>query len=53
MGTFCTEVLIANPQVPDRRETYKLLVDTGSAYTWVAQASSKSSGSSRRYLGKS
>ena len=36
MGTFFVEVLLASPQQPDRREPLKLLVDTGSTYTWVS-----------------
>ena len=36
MGTFFVEVSLASPQQPDRRETVKLLVDTGSNYTWVS-----------------
>ena len=36
MGTFFTEVQLASPARPDRRETVKLLVDSGSMYTWVS-----------------
>ena len=36
MGTFFAEVSLASPQQPDRREPLKLLVDTGSTYTWVS-----------------
>jgi predicted aspartyl protease len=36
MGTFFTEVQLAPPARPDRRETVKLLVDSGSMYTWVS-----------------
>ncbi len=38
MGTFFVEVLLAPPQEPERREPLKLLVDTGSTYTWVSGA---------------
>lgn len=38
MGTFFVEVLLAPPQQPERREPHKLLVDTGSTYTWVSAA---------------
>jgi predicted aspartyl protease len=38
MGTFFVEVGLAAPQRPDRTEPHKLLVDTGSTYTWVSQA---------------
>src|SRR5438552_18799645 len=44
MGTFFTEAQLAAPTCPDRREAVKLLVDSGSLYTWVA-------GSSLRDLG--
>ena len=36
MGTFFAEALLAAPQQPDRRAPVKLLVDSGSTYTWVA-----------------
>jgi predicted aspartyl protease len=36
MGTFFVEALLASPQEPDRREPLKLLVDTGSTYTWIS-----------------
>ena len=38
MGTFFTEVQLASPARPDRRELVKLLVDSGSIYTWVSGA---------------
>ncbi len=38
MGTFFAEVLVAAPHTPERREPVKLLVDTGSTYTWVSTA---------------
>src|SRR5712691_8802984 len=38
MGTFFAAVLLAAPQRPERREPVKLLVDSGSTYTWVAAA---------------
>ena len=38
MGTFFTEVQLAPPARPDRREMVKLLVDSGSMYTWVSAA---------------
>jgi predicted aspartyl protease len=38
MGTFFVEVLLASPHRPERREPLKLLVDTGSTYTWVSAA---------------
>lgn len=38
MGTFFTEAQLASPAQPDRRETVKLLVDSGSMYTWVSGA---------------
>ncbi len=36
MGTFFVEVLLATPREPERREPLKLLVDTGSTYTWIS-----------------
>jgi predicted aspartyl protease len=36
MGTFFTEALLAAPQRPERQEAVRLLVDSGSTYTWVA-----------------
>jgi predicted aspartyl protease len=36
MGTFFVEVSIAPSQQPERREPLKLLVDTGSTYTWIS-----------------
>ena len=36
MGTFFVEALLAAPERPERREPVKLLVDSGSTYTWVA-----------------
>lgn len=36
MGTFFVEVLLAPPREQERREPLKLLVDTGSTYTWVS-----------------
>jgi len=36
MGTFFAEVQLASPPRPDRRETLKLLVDSGSMYSWVS-----------------
>ena len=36
MGTFFVEVQLASPARADRRETIKLLVDSGSMYTWVS-----------------
>lgn len=38
MGTFYADALLAAPQNPERREPIKLLVDTGSTYTWIAGA---------------
>ncbi|MBI1846993.1 MAG: hypothetical protein HYR86_08490 [Candidatus Rokubacteria bacterium] len=38
MGTFFTEVHLASPALPARREMVKLLVDSGSLYTWVSAA---------------
>ena len=38
MGTFFAEVQLASPVRPDRRELVKLLVDSGSMYTWVSGA---------------
>lgn len=38
MGTFFVEAFLASPREPDRREPLKLLVDTGSTYTWVSAA---------------
>jgi predicted aspartyl protease len=35
MGTFEVEARLANPERPEKGEFLKLLVDTGSAYTWV------------------
>ena len=36
MGTFFTDVQVASPRRTDRRETVKLLVDSGSIYTWIS-----------------
>jgi len=36
MGTFFVEVLIASPRHPEATQPLKLLVDTGSTYSWVA-----------------
>ena len=36
MGTFFAEVQLASSALPNRRETIKLLVDSGSMYTWVS-----------------
>ena len=36
MGTFFVEAHLAALDVPERREPVKLLVDSGSTYTWVA-----------------
>jgi predicted aspartyl protease len=36
MGTFFTDVQIASPRRADRRQTVKLLVDSGSVYTWIS-----------------
>jgi predicted aspartyl protease len=36
MGTFFVEVQLASPSRRDRREPLKLLVDSGSMYTWVS-----------------
>ena len=38
MGTFFAEALLAAPGKPEHREPVKLLVDSGSTYTWVAAA---------------
>lgn len=38
MGTFFAEVQIASLAHPERRQTVKLLVDSGSLYTWVSAA---------------
>jgi len=36
MGTFFTDAQIASPRRADRREIVKLLVDSGSVYTWIS-----------------
>jgi predicted aspartyl protease len=36
MGTFFIEAWLAAPQRPERREPVRLLVDSGSTYTWIA-----------------
>jgi predicted aspartyl protease len=36
MGTFFAEVQLASSARPESRETVKLLVDSGSMYTWVS-----------------
>jgi hypothetical protein len=38
MGTFFTEAQLASPARPTQREIVKLLVDSGSLYTWVSAA---------------
>ena len=35
MGTFFAEALLAATQRPERQEPVRLLVDSGSTYTWV------------------
>ena len=35
MGTFFAEALLAAPEMPERRQSVRLLVDSGSTYTWV------------------
>jgi len=44
MGPFFVEVALAAPQQPGRTEPLKLLVDTGSTYTWVFQTLLRSLG---------
>ena len=36
MGTFFVEVQLASPALPKRRKPVKLLVDSGSMYTWIS-----------------
>lgn len=36
MGTLFVQVSLAPPGEPERGEPLKLLVDTGSTYTWVS-----------------
>lgn len=36
MGTFFVDVEIASPRRADRRESVKLLVDSGSLYMWIS-----------------
>jgi predicted aspartyl protease len=36
LGTFFVEALLASLREPERREAVKLLVDSGSTYTWVS-----------------
>ena len=38
MGTFFAEALLAAPERPERQQPARLLVDSGSTYTWVAGA---------------
>ena len=38
MGTFFVEAIVADPKNPERREPLKLLVDSGSTYTWVSSS---------------
>jgi len=38
MGTFFVEVSLAPPGARERAQPVKLLVDTGSTYTWVSAA---------------
>ncbi|HEY3066137.1 MAG TPA: aspartyl protease family protein [Methylomirabilota bacterium] len=35
MGTFFAEALLAAPEAPEHRQSVRLLVDSGSTYTWV------------------
>ena len=42
MGTFFVEAQLAALGSPERREPLKLLVDSGSTYTWVASATLRS-----------
>ena len=35
MGTFFAAALLAAPEMPERRQSVRLLVDSGSTYTWV------------------
>ena len=36
MGTFFVETEVASPARPGRRQQLKLLVDSGSMYTWIS-----------------
>lgn len=38
MGTFFAEALLAAPGRPEHRRRVKLLVDSGSTYTWISAA---------------
>ena len=38
MGTFFAEALLAAPGRPEHRQPVKLLVDSGSTYTWISAA---------------
>jgi predicted aspartyl protease len=38
MGTFFAEALLAAPERPEHRQPVKLLVDSGSTYTWISAA---------------
>jgi len=42
MGTFFVEAQLAALESPGRREPVKLLVDSGSTYTWVTAATLRS-----------
>jgi hypothetical protein len=44
MGTFFAEVLIASPRAPETAYSFKLLVDTGPTYTWVAASALRALG---------
>jgi predicted aspartyl protease len=38
MGTFFADALLAAPERPERQQPIKLLVASGSTYTWVSAA---------------
>jgi predicted aspartyl protease len=42
MGTFQVEVEVANPAAPTAVRSARLLVDTGSAYTWILASALRS-----------
>src|SRR5262245_66570594 len=38
MGTFFAEAMLGAPQRPEHRQPVRLLVDSGSTYTWISAA---------------
>lgn len=44
MGTFTSEIWIANPSTPQKKRRLEALVDTGAFYSWIPAALLKEDG---------